>query len=143
MIRTAALADAAIIAEIERQAADAPWSLASVQETLARPTTRAFLADDPPVGHLIASCAADEGEILTLAVLPEARRRGAARQLVAACTAWWQGRDAVAGWLDVRADNTAAKALYESCGWQHIHIRSAYYRDGCDALVMRWSPSSS
>lgn len=143
MIRVAGPEDAEIIAEIEREAASAPWSAASARETLQRPTTRAFLAGDPADGHLIASCAADEGEILTLAVRPSARRRGLAVALVDACAAWWLERDAVAGWLEVRSDNTAAKALYTRCGWQPVHVRVSYYQDGCDALVMKWSPPSS
>lgn len=142
-VRLASLTDAADIAAIEREAADAPWSLSSIQDALRQPTTTIFLAGDPCAGHLIASCVADEGEILTLAVRTTHRRRGLACALMDACEAWWRQRDVVAAWLEVRADNTAAQALYTGRAWVPAHVRRAYYNDGCDALVMKWSPSSS
>ena len=75
---------APLLAEIERRAAHAPWSLPSIEETLRRPTNRGFLVGEPAVGHLLASCVAEEGEILTVAVLPEHRRQGHAGALLAA-----------------------------------------------------------
>jgi ribosomal protein S18 acetylase RimI-like enzyme len=39
--------------------------------------------------------------------------------------------------LDVRADNRAARALYESMGFSEISRRPGYYQpDGVDAVVM-------
>lgn len=140
LVRVAGPEHAPAIAEIERRAAHAPWSLSSIEETLRRPTNRGFVVGAPAAGHLLASCVAEEGEILTVAVLPEHRRKGYARALMAACEAWWRERDVVAGWLEVRSDNAAAQALYLARGWVVAHVRPAYYGDGCDALMMRWSP---
>ncbi|HET8794956.1 MAG TPA: GNAT family N-acetyltransferase, partial [Arthrobacter sp.] len=39
--------------------------------------------------------------------------------------------------LEVRSDNPRARALYERFGFEQIHVRPRYYRDGADALVMR------
>ena len=38
--------------------------------------------------------------------------------------------------LEVRADNRAATALYEGLGFTRTGLRRGYYRDGADALVL-------
>jgi ribosomal-protein-alanine N-acetyltransferase len=37
----------------------------------------------------------------------------------------------------VRADNPRAQRLYLRFGFEQIHVRPRYYRDGVDALIMR------
>jgi ribosomal-protein-alanine N-acetyltransferase len=70
--------------------------------------------------------AADEqgaglGGTLLQALLDEARRRGCPEVL-----------------LEVRADNEAARRLYERFGFERIGVRRGYYRPGpVDALVLR------
>jgi ribosomal-protein-alanine N-acetyltransferase len=140
-VKIASVEEADAIALVEKQAAAAPWSAAMVRDSLRAPTTRGFVLGEPPFAHLLATCVAEEGEILTVAVLPEHRRRGAASALLDACEAWWRERDAQKGWLEVRADNAPALALYRARGWEVAHLRKAYYSDGCDALVMSWSPT--
>ena len=39
--------------------------------------------------------------------------------------------------LEVRADNPRAQQLYHRYGFEQIHVRRRYYRDGVDALIMR------
>jgi ribosomal-protein-alanine N-acetyltransferase len=39
--------------------------------------------------------------------------------------------------LEVRADNPRAQQLYRRFGFEQIHVRPRYYRDGVDALIMR------
>ena len=39
--------------------------------------------------------------------------------------------------LEVRADNPRAQQLYRRYGFEQIHVRPRYYRDGVDALIMR------
>ena len=39
--------------------------------------------------------------------------------------------------LEVRADNPIARALYDSLGFEQIGVRPRYYRDGVDAVLMR------
>jgi ribosomal-protein-alanine N-acetyltransferase len=41
-----------------------------------------------------------------------------------------------AAWLEVRAGNAAAIALYERFGFTTVGRRPGYYADGEDALVM-------
>ena len=47
-------------------------------------------------------------------------------------------RGATELFLEVRADNPNAQALYESLGFEQLAIRPNYYQpDGVDAIVMR------
>jgi ribosomal-protein-alanine N-acetyltransferase len=39
--------------------------------------------------------------------------------------------------LEVRADNPRAQQLYRRFGFEQIHVRPRYYRDGVNALIMR------
>ena len=83
---------------------------------------------------------ADEAEILTLAVRPEGRRRGAGRALVEAGVRTAAGRGAGRVFLEVADDNTPARALYARAGFVEAGRRRGYYagRDGSrrDALIL-------
>ncbi|HET8898584.1 MAG TPA: N-acetyltransferase [Rhodanobacteraceae bacterium] len=74
--------------------------------------------------------------LYSLVAAPEARGRGVGRALLAAAErhARRRGRELR---LEVRVDNTAAIALYESAGYQRFGQRAAYYEDGCDAWRYR------
>jgi ribosomal-protein-alanine N-acetyltransferase len=91
-------------------------------------------------GFLLGRAVAGEAELLTLAVAPEARRLGLGRKLVARFLYQAQLRGAVRAFLEVKADNAAAVALYESAGFTPAGRRRGYYRsaDGTrtDALVL-------
>ena len=79
----------------------------------------------------------DETEILNLAVSPEVRRRGVATALVRHLADMHLG-DVL---LEVRASNTAARALYRSLGFVEQGLRKGYYRDPVDdALLLRLTP---
>lgn len=140
-VRPASEADVDAIAAVEHQAASAPWSASSVRASLSAPTTLAWVVGEPVAGHLLASWVAEEGEILTIAVLPSARRKGYATALLDTCEDRWRAVGVLSGWLEVREDNVAARALYAGRGWVEAGVRRSYYSDGSDARVMRWSPS--
>jgi ribosomal protein S18 acetylase RimI-like enzyme len=79
--------------------------------------------------------AAQEAELLRIAVAPEARRRGQGRQLLEASEAFLLAQGIRLLHLEVRCSNQAARHLYESTGWTLQRIRTAYYRDGEDAAI--------
>jgi len=79
-----------------------------------------------------------QGDIQTLAVSPEHRRGGLGRTLLRALLAEASARGATEVFLEVRADNEAALALYGAEGFEAIDRRVGYYQpDGVDAIVMR------
>jgi len=88
-------------------------------------------------GMILARVAADEAEILTLAVLPAMRRRGLGRALLLLAMAEARRRGAASLALEVAADNRAGRALYEQAGFVRVGHRRRYYADGSDALVLR------
>ena len=79
--------------------------------------------------------AAQEAELLRLAVAPDARRRGLARMLLEASESFLAQEGIATLHLEVRVGNDPARTLYEAMGWQVQHRRKAYYADGEDALV--------
>jgi ribosomal-protein-alanine N-acetyltransferase len=91
----------------------------------------------PGAGFVLVRAIAGEAEILTLAVLPEARRQGLGQGLMAAALARAAARGAAAMLLEVATDNAPAQALYASLGFAKVGRRRRYYADGRDALVLR------
>jgi ribosomal-protein-alanine N-acetyltransferase len=83
----------------------------------------------------------DEAEILTLATDPKMRRLGLAKAVLADAEAVAQNAGAQTMFLEVGEDNTAAKALYATCGYTQVGRRPGYYlpKDAAPiaALVMR------
>jgi ribosomal-protein-alanine N-acetyltransferase len=96
------------------------------------------------VGYLLARQAADEAEILNLGVAPAARRRGIGRALVREGLAALAGRGASQVFLEVRASNAAARALYAEFGFGEVGRRREYYRRPVeDAIVLRAAISAA
>lgn len=139
-IRPALPEDAPAIAAVEAAAADHPWSEAQVLGTLTSPHGHGWLAldDEAVVGHLVGQVVLDEAELLTVAVLPSARRSGVGRALLRQAARAWRELSATAAFLEVRSDNVGATALYESEGWARCGLRRGYYAQGTvDAVLMR------
>ncbi len=98
------------------------------------PVARAILEGPPVVGF--ATCSDDAGAVVAIGravaeppwlgltameVAPHARRRGHARAVIAALTAWGRERGALRAYLEVLATNEAAIALYRSAGFSEHH----------------------
>jgi ribosomal-protein-alanine N-acetyltransferase len=96
-----------------------------------------FALIDARGGMLLARVAADEAEVLTLAVLHACRRRGVAEALLRGAMAQAAAAGAVALFLEVSDANLAAQALYVRVGFIQVGCRRRYYPDGSDALVLR------
>ncbi|WP_136648707.1 GNAT family N-acetyltransferase [Paracoccus aeridis] len=110
-----------------------PWSADEIAAIASLPG--AFLLVRPRA-FLIGRTAADEAELLTLAVDPGARRQGLGRALVQEFDAVAAMRGAARGFLEVASDNAAAQALYAAAGWARTGRRRGYYAPGIDALTM-------
>lgn len=116
-----------------------PWGAAEFAGLLADPLV--FLLVEGDTGFLLGRAVAGEAELLTLAVAPEARRRGLARRLVERFL--YQGRLRGAGYafLEVAEDNGGGRALYGAAGFGEVGRRRGYFHtpDGrrIDALVLR------
>lgn len=90
------------------------------------------------VGYVVALDAADEGEILNLAVAPTGRRHGLGRALVEHVLEALRARGIRHVYLEVRESNAPARALYAGHGFREVGRRSQYYRRPVeDAIVLR------
>ncbi len=111
------------------------WGRDAIALMLALPGT--FGLHRPGEGFVLARVAAEEAEILTLAVAPGVRRRGTGAALLAAALAQATARGAQEMFLEVSEANGPARALYARAGFTEAGRRRRYYPDGSDALVLR------
>ena len=88
-------------------------------------------------GFVVARVAADEAEILTLAVAASHRRRGEGRALMQAAMREAAARGAGAMYLEVAETNVPARGLYDALGFAVVGRRPHYYPGGGAALVLR------
>jgi len=110
------------------------WGPDAVRLMLSMPG--AFGCWAPGAGFLLARAVAEEAEVLTLAVAPPARRRGIGAALVGCAMAEAAARGAAVLFLEVSAENSAARSLYAGLGFAEVGRRRRYYPDGTDALVL-------
>jgi len=87
-------------------------------------------------GMLLARLAADEAEVLTVAVVPERRQQGVGGGLITAAADEARARGAERLFLEVSTRNPAARGLYQQLGFSQVGRRPKYYADGSDALVL-------
>ncbi|MFI5314409.1 MAG: ribosomal protein S18-alanine N-acetyltransferase [Myxococcota bacterium] len=130
--------DAQAIARIARESLPEVWTPAALRAALERPTVSGVVAALGPelVGFALAARAADEGEILALAVEPARRGAGLGRALLESLLEQLRAAGARRVHLEVRCSHTSALALYESLGFRTSRRRARYYRDGEDALEL-------
>jgi ribosomal-protein-alanine N-acetyltransferase len=136
--------DIPVLATYEKQLFPySPWSTAQFKEEFAGiPTTR-FMSVAEDENTIIGYCgvflpaAGVEADILTVAVLPEYRRQGIAKEFMRQIEQWSSERGASAMMLEVELSNESAIKLYESLGYMKISVRMDYYGPGKDAFVMR------
>lgn len=91
-------------------------------------------------GFALGRVAADEAELLTLAVAPSRWRRGIGRSLLAGFEAEAGALGARRAFLEVAVGNTPARALYRGAGYAETGTRRGYYRTSSgtreDAVLM-------
>ncbi|MCC7272164.1 MAG: GNAT family N-acetyltransferase [Alphaproteobacteria bacterium] len=117
------------------------WREASWRNLLRQPGVGGAVAsvDGVPVGVVLWRRAAEEAEILTIGVVPTERRRGVGGRLLDHALSALP-RVVAAVFLEVAADNEAARRFYTGRGFTRIGRRAGYYRRGrvsVDALLMR------
>jgi [ribosomal protein S18]-alanine N-acetyltransferase len=154
-IEPATAASAQVLAALHGQIFDdgqQVWNTAAFAELLAMPGAKAWIAtldsqnapnsqtEIQPVGLALVRFAADEGEIITIGILPEYRRSGIARRLLKEIIDLAaMSRASIT--LEVAADNEAALLLYGRNEFLRIGRRKGYYRriDGekMDAIVLQ------
>jgi [ribosomal protein S18]-alanine N-acetyltransferase len=114
-----------------------PWSEAEIAAFQSDPLCFSLIEAE---SFLIGRAIAGEAELLTLAVAPQARRRGNARKLMQRFLYQARLRSADTAFLEVAATNAPAIALYRTMGFARTGLRPGYYRTSgqppTDAIIM-------
>lgn len=142
-LRIAGVDDLDAIMRLERASfpTDA-WSEAMMREELSSAHGR-YVVDEEGgalLGYagLRAPAGSRDGDVQTIAVAAAARGRGLGRRLLTALLGEAARRGVAEVFLEVRADNPVAQALYASEGFQELGRRPRYYQpDDVDAVVMK------
>jgi ribosomal-protein-alanine N-acetyltransferase len=136
-MQRASLTDIEIMAAIHASAFPAgdAWSRDVFSLQLALPNVFGLLHESG--GLILVRVAADEAEILTLAVTPAIRRAGTGSALLREAAILATGMGVRTVFLEVSVLNIAARGLYEGAGFVLAGRRPHYYSDMSDALVLR------
>ncbi|CAD5374184.1 Ribosomal-protein-alanine acetyltransferase [Rubrivivax sp. A210] len=134
-------ADVAEVLAIEKTAYSHPWTHGNFIDSIAAGyLAEVLVVDGELVGYFVAMVGVEELHLLNITVAPRLQRRGLGRLLLAAVQAHGRHLALETLWLEVRAGNHRARALYRDCGMAEIGLRRSYYpavggRE--DAVVMR------
>lgn len=133
--------DASLMAALHESCFPWPWDEAAMATFIAAHDTLCLLGSivggsrRAPAGFLVARKAADEGELLTLAVAPQRRRSGVGRALLKSAKVSLGESGAKQLFFEVEDGNQAALALYRSLGATAVGRRARYYEHGADAAI--------
>ena len=138
-VREARPRDLEAIARLENESFETDRvSRRSLREFLRAPHRPVIAAtiDDELAGYALVALrkSARAVRIYSLAVDARFARRGVGRTLLQACEAYARRHRREVLTLEVRYDNAAAIALYESCGFRQFGEHAHYYADGATAL---------
>jgi ribosomal-protein-alanine N-acetyltransferase len=130
-------ADVDAVTAIEQRAHAFPWTRGNFVNSLKAGHSAWVLRDGGAiVGYGLLLMTVDEAELLDITIAPECQRRGLGGMLMAQLFDVARGHGAVRMFLEVRAGNAAAQALYRRAGFSRIGLRRAYYHGKEDAIVM-------
>jgi ribosomal-protein-alanine N-acetyltransferase len=118
-----------------------PWSRAMYEASFDNAVTRIYvlrLADGVAVAYCSAWLLPGELHINNLAVLPQSRRQGFARQLLRAVLTAAEAEGASRATLEVRRSNLPALRLYESLGFRTAAVRPDYYLEPTEDALVLW-----
>ncbi len=133
---------ASAMADVHSRCFARPWSAADLRRLAEAPHCYGMGAryGDELAGFILIGAAADEAEILTLAIDRPWRRCGVGRSLLDAALAQAAERGIRAMLLEVGVRNAAGQALYLHAGFKTVGRRRNYYKGpegNEDALVMK------
>lgn len=126
------------ITQMEKEYFPDYWSENSVKTQVDNKKVIVLKNGEDIIGYCIFMMAADEGEILRIATGRKMRKSGAGKKLLMFAIDYMKNQGCREVYLEVRASNSSAIALYESVGFENIGIRKGYYHDnGEDASLYK------
>src|SRR6185312_16032238 len=120
--------DFADLARLHAESFAEAWDERALKDLIASGAT-AYVAEREGriAGFVLFRTASDEAEILTIAVAPDARRNGVGRALITGAARAATQVGATRLFLEVGANNAAARALYARLGFAPAGHRKGYY----------------
>ncbi len=123
-----------------------PWTTRNLNDSIdASANCRLIKHKGKTIGYCVVQSVLDEAELLNIVVFKTYQLRGFGIKVIQKLKAELVQSGVINIFLEVRASNLIAKALYEKTGFEVVDIRRKYYRAGNqvkeDALVMRCSLS--
>jgi ribosomal-protein-alanine N-acetyltransferase len=143
VVEPASLRDAPHLAKLHGASFHRGWGEGEFEEMLSQRNTlvHRLRLGSKFIGFAVSRMAADEAEILSIAIAPGQRGRGLSRQLLLTHLGQLAGRGVRTVFLEVEENNQPARRLYERAGFMVAGRRERYYREAggeqLNALVMR------
>lgn len=151
LMRTATVADLEALVSLEEVCFAVPWSRKSFEAELhGNPFSQILVVPGPRettdillVAYICVWVIFEEIRFLNLAVHPQFRRQGVAKQLILQTLRIGVDQGCCRGMLEVRYSNLAARSLYESFKFKEYATRNSYYTNPTeDAILMSLEPIS-
>ena len=140
LIRRMTLADVPAVHEIDLLSFSLPWPERSFRfELTENQVSRGWVTevDGKVAAMLVLWFIVDEAHIATIAVHPDFRRQGIGEQILLYALRAARTEGAQRAFLEVRAGNVAAQAMYRKYGFTVAGVRRGYYKDNNeDAFLM-------
>jgi [ribosomal protein S18]-alanine N-acetyltransferase len=143
VVEPAGLRDASRLAELHGASFHRGWGEGEFEDMLSERNTlvHRLRLRSQLLGFAVSRLAADEAEILSIAIAPGHRGRGLSRQLLLTHLGHLAGRGVRTVFLEVEENNQSARRLYDRAGFAVAGRRERYYREAggeqLNALVMR------
>ena len=126
--------------QIEIECFSVPWSREALEEELENPYAHYVVCTDDVgnvMGYIGSRIVLDSADITNVAVRPQYRRRGIARQLVGRMLEQMAAKGVTGVLLEVRESNLPAQNCYAQAGFTVVGRRKNYYElPKEDALLM-------
>lgn len=149
LLPAAAISDYQVFADLHEKAFskqdERPWTADAFGQLVESPGMEVWLAcaGDRPVGYILTRRILDEAELISIGVDPAFQQTGCGSQMLNTAVAHLAQNGVETLFLEVRADNDAARKFYDRQGFMRIGIRHDYYQTlsgkRVNALCLRFS----
>nr|WP_294841497.1 ribosomal protein S18-alanine N-acetyltransferase [uncultured Methylotenera sp.] len=126
--RAMTVADLDAIMEIEPHIYSHPWTRGNFADSLkSAHSAWVLLHDEKIVGYALMMMVLDEAHLLNLSISKAYQKQGLGRLLLEHMISIARALGAANMFLEVRASNISAIALYENIGFNEMAVRRGYY----------------
>lgn len=143
VVEPAGLRDAPRLAQLHRASFHRGWGADEFEQILIERNSLAhrLRRGNNTIGFIVSRIAADEAEILSIAVASKYRGRGYSRDLLRTHLGHLAGYGVKTVFLEVEENNRPARSLYQRAGFRVVGRRERYYKDAggeqLNAVVMQ------